>query len=236
MKKTNSHITPKNLENILKLFLKAQEKKKSRKKRKNYKSKKYLHEQHRNEQQGNIIMTNLNNMIKENQYKQQSGIKQLDDENKIDLSIVKRALEGNPSQAQKLIKYNPSIKPLLENYYKSHESGFLRDIENEIKRREKIYHTRITELEEDGKKLYEEKKYLENFIDEKKKIFFDLEDDLRNLSDKYKQIKLNHEISRTVNKKLEDKIEKSEISLKELNELFKDISCQKDLTEEELNI
>ena len=28
-------------------------------------------------------MTNLNNMIKENQYKQQSGIKQSDDENKI---------------------------------------------------------------------------------------------------------------------------------------------------------
>ena len=33
--------------------------------------------------------------------KQQSGIKQSDDENKIDLNIVKRALEGNPSQAQK---------------------------------------------------------------------------------------------------------------------------------------
>ena len=97
-------------------------------------------------------MTNLNNMIKENQYKQQSGIKQ-DDENKIDLSIVKRALEGNPSQAQKLITYNPSIKPLLENYYKLHESGFLRDIENEMNRREKIHHTRITELEEDGKKI-----------------------------------------------------------------------------------
>ena len=47
MKKTNSHITPKNLENILKLYLKAQEKKKSKKK--NYKSKKYSHEQHRNE-------------------------------------------------------------------------------------------------------------------------------------------------------------------------------------------
>ena len=85
-------------------------------------------------------MTNLNNMIKENQYKQQSGIKQ-DDKNKIDLSIVKRALEGNPSQAQKLITYNSSIKPLLENYYKSHESGFLRDIENEMDRREKIHHT-----------------------------------------------------------------------------------------------
>ena len=41
-------------------------------------------------------MTNLNNMIKENQYKQQSGINQIDDENKIDLDIVKRALEGNP--------------------------------------------------------------------------------------------------------------------------------------------
>ena len=159
MKKTNSYITPKNLENILKLFLKAQEKRKSRKKRKNYKSKKYLHEQHRNEQQGNILMTNLNNMIKENQYKQQSGIKQSDDENKIDLNIVKRALEGNPSQAQKLITYNPSIKPLLENYYKSHESGFLRDIENEINRREKIHHTRIMELEEDGKN-YKSKKYL----------------------------------------------------------------------------
>ena len=208
MKKTNLYITPKNLENILKLFLRSQEKRKSKKKRKIYKSKKYLHEQHRNEQQGNIIMTNLNNMIKENQYKQQSGIKQSDDENKIDLNIVKRALEGNPSQAQKLITYNPSIKPLLENYYKSHESGFLRDIENEMNRREKIHHTRITELEEDGKKLYKEKKELENFIDEKKKIFFDLEDDLRDLSDKYKQIKLNHEISRTVNKKLKDKIEK----------------------------
>ena len=105
-------------------------------------------------------MTNLNNMIKENQYKQQSGIKQSDDENKIDLNIVKRALEGNPSQAQKLITYNPSIKPLLENYYKSHESGFLRDIENEMNRREKIHHTRIMELEEDGKKLNEEKKIL----------------------------------------------------------------------------
>ena len=73
-------------------------------------------------------MTNLNNMIKENQYKNNSGIKQSDDENKIDLSIVKRTLEGNPSQAQKLITYNPSIKPLLENYYKLHESGFLKDI------------------------------------------------------------------------------------------------------------
>ena len=30
MKKTNSHITPKDLENILKLFLKAQEKRKYR--------------------------------------------------------------------------------------------------------------------------------------------------------------------------------------------------------------
>ena len=30
-------------------------------------------------------------MIKENQYKQQSGIKQSDDENKIDLSIVNNA-------------------------------------------------------------------------------------------------------------------------------------------------
>ena len=131
--------------------------------------------------------------------------------------------------------YYPSIKPLLENYYKSHESGFLKDIENEMNRREKIHHTRITELEEDGKKLYEEKKYLENFIDKKKKIFFDLEDDLRNLSDRYKQLKINHEISRTVNKKLEDKIENSEKSIKELNELFNDISTQKDLTEMELN-
>ena len=34
----------------------------------------------------------------------------LDDINKIDLSIVKRLLKGNPSQAQKLITYNPSIK------------------------------------------------------------------------------------------------------------------------------
>ena len=34
-----------------------------------------------------------------------------------------------------------------------------------------------------GKKLYEEKKYLENFIDEKRKIFFDLEDDELLLSD-----------------------------------------------------
>ena len=76
---------------------------------------------------------------------------------------------------------------------------------------------------------------MENFIDEKKKIFFDLEDDFKSLSDKYKQIKLNHEISRTVDKKLEDKIEKSEKSLKELNELFNDISNQKDLTEMELN-
>ena len=109
MKKSNSHITPENLENILKLFLRAQEK------RKNYKSKKYYHEQHRNEHQGNIIMTNLNNMIKENQYKQQSGIKQQEEDiNKTDLSIVKRALEGNPSQTQKLITYNPSIKQLLE--------------------------------------------------------------------------------------------------------------------------
>ena len=81
MKKTNSHITPKNLENILKLFLKAQEKKKTKKKRKNYKSKKYLHEQHKNEHQGNIIMTNLNNMIKEIQYKNNSGIKQEEDTN-----------------------------------------------------------------------------------------------------------------------------------------------------------
>ena len=48
-------------------------------------------------------MTNLNNMIKENQYKNNSGIKQ-DDEKKIDLTIVKRALEGNPSQAQKSLK------------------------------------------------------------------------------------------------------------------------------------
>ena len=82
-----------------------------------------------------------------------------------------------------------------------------------MNRREKIHHTRITELEEDGKKLYKEKKQLEDFIDEKKKIFFDFEVDLRDLSDKYKQIKLNHEISRTVNKKLEDKIRKSEKSL-----------------------
>ena len=173
-------------------------------------------------------MTNLNNMIKENQYKQQSGIKQSDDENKIDLNIVKRALEGNPSQAQKLITYNPSIKPLLENYYKSHESGFLRDIENEINRRKKIHHTRIMELEYD-------KKELENFIDVKKKVFYDLEDDLRNLTDRYKQLKINHEISRTVNKKMEDKIENSERTIKELNELFNDITTQKDLTEMELN-
>ena len=69
MKKTNSHITPKNLENILKLFLKTQEKRKSRKKRKNYKSKKYLHEQHKNDKQGNILMINLNNAIKENEYR-----------------------------------------------------------------------------------------------------------------------------------------------------------------------
>ena len=34
---------------------------------------------------------------------------------------------------------------------------------------------------------------------------------------------------------MEDKIEKSEKSLIELNELFKDISNQKDLTEEEWN-
>ena len=34
MKKTNTHITPKNLENILKLFLKAQEKKKIQEKKK----------------------------------------------------------------------------------------------------------------------------------------------------------------------------------------------------------
>ena len=49
-----------------------------------------------------------------------------------------------------------------------------------MNRREKNHHTGITELEEDGKKLYKEKMELENFIDEKKKIFFDLEDDLSN--------------------------------------------------------
>ena len=110
-------------------------------------------------------------MTKENEYKNYSGIKQEEDINKIDLSIVKRALEGNPSQAQKLITYNPSIKPLLENYYKSHESEFLKDIENEMIRREKIHHTRITELEEDGKKLYKEKKELENLLMRRKKYF-----------------------------------------------------------------
>ena len=61
-------------------------------------------------------MKNSNNMIKENQYKNNSGIKQEEDTNKIDLSRVKRALEGNPSQTQKLITYDPSIKPLLENF------------------------------------------------------------------------------------------------------------------------
>ena len=44
----------------------------------------------------------------------------------------------------------------------AHESGFLRDTENEMNRKEKIHHTRITELEEDGKKLYKAKKELEN--------------------------------------------------------------------------
>ena len=37
MKKTNLYITPKNLENILKLFSRSQEKRKSREKRKKYK-------------------------------------------------------------------------------------------------------------------------------------------------------------------------------------------------------
>ena len=79
--------------------------------------------------------------------------------------------------------------------------------------------------------LEDDKKELENFIDIKKKVFYDLQDDLRNLTDRYKQLKINHEISKTVNKKLEDKIENSEKSIKELNELFNDISDQKDLTE-----
>ena len=50
-----------------------------------------------------------------------------------------------------------------------------------------------------------------------------------------KAIDMKQEISTSVNKKLEDKIEISEKSIKELNELFKDISNQKDLTEVELN-
>ena len=90
MKKTNSHITPKNLENILKLFLKAQEKRKFRRKRKNFKSKKYSHEQHKNEKQGNILMINLNNAIKKNEYRKEVGLNKDDDKNnKLLLKFIK---------------------------------------------------------------------------------------------------------------------------------------------------
>ena len=102
MKKTNSHITPKNLENILKLFLKAQEKKKSKKKRKNYKSKKYSHEQHRNEHQGNILMTNLNNVIKENEYRKEVGLNKDDDKNN---KLLLKFIDNNNDLLKKFIEY-----------------------------------------------------------------------------------------------------------------------------------
>ena len=54
LKKNNPYITPKNLENILKLFIKFQEKKLIKKKRKRKTIKKLQHQQHRNEQQANI--------------------------------------------------------------------------------------------------------------------------------------------------------------------------------------
>lgn len=110
----NNIITPKNLENIIKLFLKSNDKKKSKRTRRRKKiNNKLVHQQHRNEPQGNILTNYLINQKKEADYKKESGL--FNDDMLLikyfenNLGDIKKAIEDKKSiDTTKLLTYKPS--------------------------------------------------------------------------------------------------------------------------------
>ena len=116
-RKNTLFITPKNLENILKLFVKYTK----RKKRKSTipRNKIPFKDQ---------VVTNAINLATMSLKKDNET--QKDNYNTIDLEMVKKALSGNAREAQKLITYMPESKALVENYLLMNESKILDDIDN----------------------------------------------------------------------------------------------------------
>ena len=109
--KNNHIITPKNLENIIKLFLKSNDKKRSKRRRRKNINNRLVHQQHRNEPQGNILTNYLLNQKKETDYKKESGLFNDDVllikyfEN--NLSDIKKAIDGKKSiDSTKLLTYH----------------------------------------------------------------------------------------------------------------------------------
>ena len=111
-------VSMKNLEKIIKLLIIFNEIKKKKKKGRNRK-KKYVHEKQRYETPGivssQLINSALDNTKKDNEYLRIEMNNQ--NENKLDVDLLKKALTGNVSSSIKLLKNVPEAKDLLEDYY-----------------------------------------------------------------------------------------------------------------------
>ena len=108
--KNNHIITPKNLENIIKLFIKSNESRKKKYKRKNRNNiNKLVHQQHKNEPQGNILTNYLINQKKENEYKKESGLYNDELKKKADDMLMIKYFETNLSDIKKAIEDSKKI-------------------------------------------------------------------------------------------------------------------------------
>ena len=126
-------ISIKNLEKIIKLLIRFNEIKKKQKKGIYKRQKKYVHEKQRYETPGivssQLINSALDNAKKDNEYLRIEMNNQ--NENKLDVDLLKKALTGNVSASIKLLKNVPEAKNILEDYYKKNESKLLEDIDRE---------------------------------------------------------------------------------------------------------
>ena len=107
--KNNHIITPKNLENIIKLFINSNDKKRSKRRRRKNISNKLVHQQHRNEPQGNILTNYLINQKKETDYKKESGLFNDELKKKADDLLLIKYFENNLSDIKKAIDGKKSI-------------------------------------------------------------------------------------------------------------------------------
>ena len=114
------NISMKNLEKIVKLLIRYNEIKKKKKKGIYKHQKKYVDEKQRYEAPGivssQLINSALDNAKKDNEYLRNEMNNQ--NENKLDIDLLKKALSGNVSSSIKLLNNVPEAKDMLEDYYK----------------------------------------------------------------------------------------------------------------------
>ena len=123
------------------------------------------------------------------------------DDNTIDLDIVRKALTGSYRDANKLLKYIPESKGLIEDYYKEYGSKLLVDLDAEyVKKIE--YYDKKREYDESKRKsalaeMEHKEEYLRNRIDDVERDLREKSNQLYEINDNYNELKLNFKSNRS---------------------------------------